>query len=162
MLDCLESYCLHTLYLTRKHFIMSSDTFYLCKGIHVEPPDLWIGQCTFSNYTISTSPGPFVAPQGFDFVVRQREHLLDAFLTYSGRRHMKDAPRDGTRILLEFVESYQPMVKERSVIEEVYWRSEDLGGSQPGWRKWCGSKSTQSTQWYDPRRCMGWYPNPRM
>lgn len=138
-----------------------SDPYYIVKNMYVEPQDLWIGQCTFSNYTIGMSLGPFVAPSSFDFVVRQREHYLDAFLTRLGRRLMDHAPRDGTRILLEYVPFYEPNEPKRSTIEEVSWRSEDLGGSSPGWRKWCGTSGVQSTDRYDPKRCIGWYSNPR-
>lgn len=75
------------------------------------------------------------------------------------KQPMETAPRDGTKILLEYHNSYNGKLYPETALQEVYWREHDLGGSSPGWRAYTGHPRVESTERFP--HPVGWYHNPR-
>lgn len=100
--------------------------------------------------------------------------------------HIKDAPKDGTRILLcyfplhfnrwrpkgsRFIEEgYRPTKEPKW--EECFWDKDHIGtrrSPEPGgayeqyrgrWTPWCGNPQVKSTQTISEEHIVGWLPVP--
>lgn len=76
---------------------------------------------------------------------------------------MKEAPRDGSRILLHYhIRNYIRNAWRRAGTkwEECRWRFRDLGGFVPHWEPWCGADEIHTTDNIAEVDAIEWLPLP--
>lgn len=156
-----------------KHRVHLSDKMQTYCGLkpHLLPPgDRWLG-----------------AKYKSDAPVKQRcercfENEAIGLLQPTYMRDMRDAPQDGTRILLKYtVQHYKANYSRHTrhlgplgasfqsgswqddgeKWEECRWVSEkEKTGSDPHWQPWCGNSRTRTTGHISPDHALGWRPLP--